>query len=482
MDSVKEITMEKTKLNWKEEDNNYLNNVFNIANICYAMAIILAPLITLVFCLIGIEMDVLNVYLILCFLYILTRVIYYSINFRFVKFRKLDLFEIIGLALIAMFLISSIINVGFLLNKGSHLATFVIVLNFFFAFLAFGRIDKKYYKLLLYTFIFTITVCSIMGMCDLSNSYMPGFSENTFPMSLQFMNSNYSAYITVMAIMLCILVLHKFQKLWEQIVFWLCFVILNVALFINGCFSAETAMFVGELFLLIYLWIKNKKCPWIMLVCLCLSIGTSYIWIKGVSTSGANYMYEALAVIDGRLHTNLVRDVSTFFDKIFHTGIIDGVAGSDGWDRNALTLAALRAITSSAKMFLFGGGAGYNYDIRVHNVYLQIWLEYGLICLALYLTLLIILIVRLFKTKFSTHNVFMFAVMIAVIAVCHYFGCLDPYSFSYYVCLFAICAKRVNGKYLEKRSLLKSQSKETMQGEDENLMDMGDENNGKSER
>lgn len=446
--------MEKTKLNWKKEDNDYLNKVFDVVNICYVMVIILAPLITSAFCLIGLEMDVLNVYLIACFLYVLTKIVYYSINFRFIKFRKLDLLEIFGIALLAMFLISSIINIGFLFNKGSHLATFVIVLNFFFVFLAFYRLDKKYYTLLLYTFVFTITACSIMGMCDLHNKFMPGFVETTFSMSLQFMNSNYSAYITVMAVMLCIYIIHNHKKLWQQIMFWSCLVVLNVALFINGCFSAETAMFVGELFLIIYLWIKNKKCPWQMLICLGVSFCSSFVWIKGVSTSNANYMFEALGVIDNKLGTHLLYDISSFFDKIFHTGAVGGVAGADGWDRDALTQAAFREITSNAKMFLFGGGAGYNYDIRVHNVYIQIWLEYGILNLLLYLAILTVLVIRLFKTKFSSHNVFLFAAMLAVVVVCHYFGCLDPYSFTYYVCLLAVCTRGVNEKYVEKQKLI----------------------------
>lgn len=106
---------------------------------------------------------------------------------------------------------------------------------------------------------------------------------------------------------------------------------------------------------------------------------------------------------------------------------------------------------SSVKMFLFGGGAGYNYDIRVHNVYIQIWLEYGIINLLLYVAVLTVLAIRLFKTKFSSHNVFLFVAMIAVIIVCHYFGCLDPYSFTYYVCLLAVCSRGVNEKYSGKQ-------------------------------
>lgn len=441
---------EREKINWKAEDNDYLNKVFSGLNLVLMFVLILSPLITSLLCLCGAQMDVLNVFLIFEIVFIFSRILYWSINFRFIKFKKPDILEILGLSLLAMFLISSLISGG--INT-----TFMFVLNMFFVFLIFYRSDKKHYTLLMYTFIFTIVICSVMGLCDLSNSYMPGFASNTYPMSLQFMNANYSAYITSIAIMLTIYVLHSAQKIWEQIVFWICFVTLNVALFVNGCFSAETAMFACELFLIIYLWIKNKKCPWKMLICLGLSMGLSFVWIKGVSTSGANYMFEALGFIDNNLGTHLVKDVSTFFNKLFHTGIIDKVVGSDGWDRESLKAQAFREIFSNAKMFLFGGGAGTNYSFFVHNVYIQIWLEYGIINLILYLSILVVLAVRLFKTKFSSHNVFMFALMISVIVFCHWFGCLDPYSFTLFVALLAVCVKGVNEK---KNAGVKEETKE----------------------
>lgn len=434
--------MDKTKsVNWKPEDNNYLNKVFTILNLVMAYMIILAPIITSVCCLLGMNMDVLNVYIIFYLFFILVRIFYISLNFRFFKFRKSDLLEILGLSLLAMLFISAIISNG--LN-----ASFVFAIGYFFVFLTFTRIDKKHYKALLYTFVLTIAVCSIMGICDLHNSYMPGFIKNTYPMSLQFYNSNYSGYITVMAVIMCIYILCNHKKLAEQIIFWTCFVVLNVALFINGCFSAETAMFVGELFLLIYLWIKNKKCPVMILGFLLISIASSFVWIKGVSTSNANYMYESLAVIDGKLHTHLVKDVSMFFDKLFGTGVIDGVLGSDGWDRTNLKAKAWKEITSSPQSILFGKGAGYNYNVLVHNVILQAWLEFGIINVLIYCSILVVLFVRIFKSKFTKHNLFLFTLMISVILVCHYFGPLDPYSFTYYICFLAVFVKDANGEHI----------------------------------
>ena len=314
--------MEETKkLNWKPEDNNYLNKVLDVINLVLAFSIVFAPLLTSLICLLGADIDFLNVQLIIYAFYIMTKIISISLNLRFFKFRKLDLLEILATSLFLMLLITEIINAPIEFN-------FIFTLGYFVIFVIFRKVDKKYYKALLYSFLLTIAVCSIMGVCDLKNSYMPGFDEETYPMSLQFFNPNYSGYITTMAILLCIYVLTKFKTKWEQIVFWTVYVVLNCCLFVNGCYSAEFAMFIGELFLLLYLWIKNKKCPWVILICMILSIGASFIYVHGYSSSRANFMYESLAVLDHNFKTTLVKDVSTFFDKLFGTGIIESISGA----------------------------------------------------------------------------------------------------------------------------------------------------------
>ncbi len=443
--------MEETKkLDWKKEDNNYLNEVFDKLNLILAFSIILAPIITSLLCLVGLEMDFKNCLLIIYIVFVIAKIISISINARFIKFRKLDVLEILAISLFVMLCVSEIINSP--IN-----AQFIFILGYFCVFSIFSKIDKKYYKTLMYTFVLMMAVCSVMGVCDLNNSYMPGFGDYNYdyvyPMSLQFNNPNYSAYITIMAILLCIYILSTYKTKKEQIIFWIAYVVLNVCLFINGCFSAETAMFVGELFLLIYLWFKNKKCPWLIWICLLISIGSSFVWIKGYSSSRANYMFESLAVIDNNLGTNLVFKVSSFFDRLFGTGVITEVAGSDGWSRGNFNKLAIEKIFASPKTVLFGYGKGYNNEILVHNIALQIWLESGVICLALYVSILAILVVRLFKTKFSSHNIYMIALMLAVVLVCHYFACLEPYSFTYFMCLLTVSAKSINEKFKAKKEL-----------------------------
>ena len=68
------------------------------------------------------------------------------------------------------------------------------------------------------------------------------------------------------------------------------------------------------------------------------------------------------------------------------------------------------------------------------------------------ISILVVLVVRLFKTKFSSYNIFIIAVMIAVILVCHYFGCLDPYSFSYFACLLAVAAREIDEKWKNRKN------------------------------
>lgn len=433
--------MEETKkIDWKPEDNNYLNKVLDTINLVLAFAIIFVPLITSFMCLIGLNVDYLNVLLIVYFFYIMTKIISISLNIRFFRFRKLDVLEILAIALFVMLCVTEIINAPMVVY-------FLFTLGYFIVFSIYKKVDKKYYKALLYSFVLTIVVCSIMGLCDFHNSYMPGFTAESYPMSLQFYNPNYSGYITITAILLCIYILNKYKTKWEQIVFWIAYTFLNVCMFINGCFSAETAMFAGELFLLLYLWIKNKKCPWVVLVCMIISIGSSFVWIRGVSSSNANYMYEALAVIDNNLHTNLLKSVSTFFDKLFGTGVIDRVAGADGWNRTGFKELAWMEITDTPKSIFFGYGAMYNNNVRVHNVALQAWLEYGGINLAIYIAILIVLLVRLIKTKFTSYNIFLLTVVFANVIICHYFGCLEPYSFTYFVCLLSVLAREINEKW-----------------------------------
>ena len=100
----------KAKIIWKEEDNAYLNKVFKMMDLILAFCIILSPLITSAFCLCGVEIDVPNV-LIMCYgFYIFIRIFSFIMNWRFIKLRKLDVVEILGIALFIMLCVTEFIN------------------------------------------------------------------------------------------------------------------------------------------------------------------------------------------------------------------------------------------------------------------------------------------------------------------------------------------------------------------------------------
>ena len=69
----------------------------------------------------------------------------------------------------------------------------------------------------------------------------------------------------------------------------------------------------------------------------------------------------------------------------------------------------------------------------------------------------VIWIVRFFKTRFSSHNLYLIALLLVTILISHYFGCLEEYSFTYFICFVAVFVSEIN----RKRNALKEQQKST---------------------
>ena len=138
------------------------------------------------------------------------------------------------------------------------------------------------------------------------------------------------------------------------------------------------------------------------------------------------------------------------YSKLFGLQHIESVAGSDGWERPDLMRNALNYIFSSPKSFMFGGGTGLNFEIRVHNVYVQMWLEHGIVTLVPYLVILGMIIIKVFKSGFSKHNIFLITMLLVTVCISQWFGCLEEYSFTYYVAFLTVFAKLVDEKYREK--------------------------------
>lgn len=431
---------------YKLDDNDKkINKIFERIILVFVFMQILSPLVASFFSLIGLNLGMLNVLIISTICFFLVEIIYFSFNIVFINWKKPTVFQIVGLSLLLWLLVIALIN-----NSFNY--AFLFWIGYFLSFLMFFQVDKKHYKTLLYTFIFTLTVCSIMGLLDPFNSYMPGFVSNAYPMALQFMNPNNAAYATVLAISLCIYALLNFKKIWEQIVLWSCLVVLNFALFVNGCFSAEFALFVMLLFLVVFFWVKNKKTPWVILISLGVSISSSfacliYTNIWQASTAADIFLFEAISAFDNIFKTGVLGFV-TGGEKTF-------VAGSDGWNRMAQLKDGINACVDSPKSFLFGYGTEKNYDLLIHNVYLQSWLEGGIITLGLYIAVIVLFVINFIKNIKSDNGIVLMSVFLMLVLVVHNLGCLEPFSFTYFAMFFGVLAKGVKlfGKNSEQKDL-----------------------------
>ena len=211
----------------QDESDKKINRIFERIIVVLAFMQILSPIITSFFCLIGIEMDVLNMMLLVMISYMLVAILNFSFNISFMTWKKPSLFKILGWCAIGWIILVALVN-------GTINYTFIFYTCYVACFCMFLKIDKKYYKTMMYAFVIQLTVCSIMGLLDPSNSFMPGFSNRSFPMSLQFMNSNYASYVLAFAVMFCMYIIVNHKKLWEQITFWTCYVILVFIMFLNG--------------------------------------------------------------------------------------------------------------------------------------------------------------------------------------------------------------------------------------------------------
>lgn len=437
----------------QDESDKKINRIFERIIVVLAFMQILSPIITSFFCLIGIEMDMLNVMLLVMVAYMLVAVLNFSFNLSFMRWEKPSLFKILSWILIAWLFLSAFVN-------GTINYTFIFYMCYVACFCMFVKIDKKYYKALLYVFVIELTICCTMGLIDPMNDFMPGFSKRYFPLSLQFANSNYASYVVALAILLCSFILVNYKKVWEQVLFWICYAVLNFTIFVNGCYSGEFAVFFALLLLIIYYWIKNKKCPVVLIVCFAVSLGLSFasmlypdIW--NASSASANFFYESVAIFDNIFGTNLLQSISGAVSGEEH--VITQVLGADGYDRGSYFDRCFAVCTESFSNFVFGCGAGKNYEVLVHNIYLQLWLEIGLIGVLLYISLLVVLCMIFIKDIFKIKKInikfiFLFIIMVSFILVVHNIGCLESYSFIYFVMLFAVLYKNSKKETIEEKT------------------------------
>lgn len=315
--------------------------------------------------------------------------------------------------------------------------TFLHYLGFFEIYICFRKLDKSKYKNLIYTFLVVLLVSVVCGLIDPHGTFIPGFHTEGFPYSIEFTNPNYSGYVVTVALVYVISKLSGQTTRNEKILFISCFVLFSVFLFANGSFVPISGVVLFSIIMIIFKWVKLKKCPLellsIFLSFLILSILIDFCpWWTKYRNCGDSYLWECVAV----------------FDNIFHTHIYeyfrgDVLAGADGWDRNSLALAALRTSCSSVTAFLFGFGPGYYLEIRPHMHLLALWLDFGIVVPVCYVLLVGYVIYKFFKNKQNQLANLTMISCFGVYSIMAFFGSMTFQSFTYFVPVFAMAYKYI---------------------------------------
>ncbi len=427
--------METKKLADALDENLFSDKLFKKAYVFYAFWLVLSPIIETIFCTFGVKFIVMLQMMCITALFFLTKFFEFLFNFRNINLKNKTIIDLLLVVLFLWILISTIITNTF--NFG-----FMFAICYFASICLFLNIDKKFFKTIAIVFISEMVLDSFLGLIDLENKFIPGFDTENFTMSMQFFNPNWSAVVIIIAEILSLMFMVFSKKTWQKVLLFVGMLVMSLALFVGGSYAPETALFLCELAMLIYLWCKNKKCPWLVLAVLLSTIFVSFaVWFvpafRNVTTARANYFYETLAVIDNKLGTKLVRAVSTFFNKLFGWDIIDKVLGSDGWGRADLRERAFNAIFANLKTFTIGNGCSFISDLRVHDCYLVVWMEFGTIGFLCYVAIFVMLLVRFIKVKKSPQIVFMFAGFVMMLFE-SFFCCIEPFCYPFLAVFFVI--------------------------------------------
>lgn len=418
------------------DENLFSGKNFKKAYVIYVFWLVLCPIIETITGLLQCQFDKLTQLFIIIVLYFLTKTLELAFNYREIKITKPRASGILLLSLFAWFMICTIVNSAFNVN-------FFFGLGFFVIFMLFLKIDKKHYKTLAWIFVVEMAISSLFGLIDLRNEFifkLEGF--DLYTMSLQFVNPNWSGFVLIITMIVCLWFMLNTDSKLHKSLYFLAYIAMALALFIGGSYAPETALFLCELSLIIYLWVRYKKCPWWILSALLTTIFISFaIWwvpaFRDATTASANYFYESLGVIDNKLNTNLVEVVSTLIANIFGGHPMSFIPGSDGWDRDVLNMQALNAIFESPRSFMFGYGSDYVSTIRVHNVYLVLWMEFGLPGILLFVSTCLLLLVRFIKVKKNDLLVFLFTSFIMMLFE-FIFCCIESCCFPFFVMLAAV--------------------------------------------
>ena len=322
----------------------------------------------------------------------------------------------------------------------------IFMLSYALLFACVMLLNKKQIKIFLHILLASICFCFLINICDPSGKVIEYFAQdNSANYASVFAHSNYSSTVASMLIMVTLNLAIFCKKKWLTVLYAFYFVVFSVFIYLNASFAGITAVYFMLVVEFVILWIKNKKCPWQILAFFAGFVGISLLLelipnVHQYSTSKYNYFVEVTAVFDNIFHTHLLQD-------IFH---IEIVPGSDGWNRGGLLKHAIYVACGGektgffAKLFtiLFGVGAGSVSELRPHNFFVGLWLEYGLVFALLFVALLVLAFIYIIKkTSGKTSSALPFLFAVGCYMFCTIFGSIKAYHFIYLIVIVAIATK-----------------------------------------
>ncbi len=418
---------------------NNMKIINNKLNICFAMWLALMPMVVFLFDIVSIKFILpyqTVAWGILYFICLVIGLLRFCLKGGRLEFNKLKnpYMLIVGLIL-AWIMISSLINQAFNVQL-------IIYLSYFLMFLCIYRLDKIWVKVVLNTLLVSVAISCVMGFIDPYAKFMPGFKYAELNMSLHFNNPNYAAYVVASLAIVCFVKFNSSQgKFWNTF-YLVIYLIYATHLFMNGSFVPISILFMLEIIIQVILGIKAKHLQRKMLITTIVLIPICFLVdlipnIEKIRTCQYNYFLEGIAVFDNIFKTNIL--------SLFG---INGIAGSNGWDRQDLLITSLKALTSSSKMFIFGGGAGTFTIYTPHNGTLSLALDFGVVMPILFASLLVVLSINLIRQKFDLNNLYTIYPIISLL-ICYIFGSIMCNSFYVFIIMLAVLFKNIKISYFK---------------------------------